>query len=289
MRGGSFVVLDVLGSRAARLVALVVAGSVLGGCFLWTSAGEGEEHERRIATLEAGFRNERAQLRTEITKAQGQVHELQGVLEKATRVVTRNSADTGAQVEEMRTQLSTLEGQVAEIKNSLEQLGREMAAQRTEVNQRIEQVARKAGLDMPVDASQIPADRGEHFAAGERAHRAGEYSKARAIFREYLTRYPQDDHADNAQYMIGASYLQENRPATALGELRKVLSDYAQGDAIDEALFDMAEAFWRLHACTDARGALEALIRTQASSPLVGQARTKLRQVQHPARGYCTS
>jgi TolA-binding protein len=275
------------------MVVLVLMSAGLAGC-LWTSASHGSEldettaaHTRRLNELEQGQAAVRAQMESEVAQATATRTELQGVLEQATQVLRRNSADTGVQVQELQAQLAALEGQLAELRNANELLTHQLTQQRGEMDERITQVARKAGIDMPVAASEIPADPSEHYAAAYRAYTAADYSRARALFREYVTRHGNTDQADNAQYWIGASYLAEGRPATALGELGKVLRDYASGDAVDETLLDMAEAYWRQHACADARTALEGLIRTQASSPLVARARERLREVQHPARGYC--
>lgn len=285
-----------LARRSWKIAVLALLSAGLAGCFLWTSAGHGSDldettaaHAARLTTLETAQATTRAQFEAEVTRAQAARTELEGVLEQATQVLRRNSADTGAQVQEMQTQLAALEGQLAEMRNANEQLTRQLAQQRGEMDERITQVARKAGIDMPVSASEIPADPSEHYAAAYRAYQANDYSRARALFREYVTRHGNTDQADNAQYWIGASYLAEGRPATALGELAKVLRDYASGDAVDETLLDMGEAYWRQHACNDARAALEGLIRTQASSPLVGRARDRLREFQRPARGYCTN
>lgn len=280
---------------ALALVSAALSTTLVAGCF-WTTKGEGEqlraasgEQTRRLTKLETGALAERESLHAAVESAQVKVRELEDVLERATSVVTRNSADTGALVQQLQTQLAALEGQIAELRNTNEQLTRQLSTQRAEMDERITQVARKAGIDMPLPASEIPADKTEHFAAAYRAYQGSDYSRARALFREYLGRYAGDDQADNAQYWIGASYLQEGKPATALGELRKVIADYASGDAVDEALFDMGDAFYRLHACTDARATLEALVRTQARSPLLTRARDKLREIQRAPRGYCTS
>jgi len=289
-------------SRTTRRVVMslaiasaAISTTLVAGCF-WTSKGEGarlgtasSDHARRLTKLETSTQTERETLHAAISNAQLKVHELEEVLQRATAVVTRNSADTGALVQQLQTQLATLEGQIAELRNSNEQLTRQLSTQRAEMDERITQVARKAGIDMPLPANEIPADKTEHFAAAYRAYQGNDYSRSRALFRDYLTRYATDDQADNAQYWIGASYLQEGKPATALGELRKVIAEHASGDAVDEALFDMGDAFYRLHACTDARTTLDALVRTQPRSPLLTRARDKLREIQRAPRGYCTS
>lgn len=280
-------------TRAARLAALAsvglacATGAGLAGCF--TSAADGNrltsrvgDHERRVTKLEAGLASERQQLRTEIDQ-------LHTVLHEATDVVTRNSADTGAQVQHLQEQLAQLDGQIAELRNTNDQLTRQLQQQAQQTEERFTQLMRKQGIDQPLAADQIPADLAAHWQAAEAAVAATEWARARGLLREYVTRYPHDDHADDAQYQLGQSYLAENRPATALGELRRVISDYPAGDALDDALMDMGDAFYRLHACTDARSTLETLVRTLPRSPLVSRARDKLREIQHAVRGYCTS
>ncbi len=278
----------------ALLLAATSAG--LSGCFLWTTRGEGDslrseerDHERRLHVLESGMQSERQQLRAEVAEAKTKVAQLQKVLERATRVVTRNSADLGAQVEDLRRQMAELSGQIAELSHANQQQQQQITDESAALGRRIDAFARRAGIDMPLDPSQVPADKDAHWHAADQAYQAGQWSKARALLREYIRRYPHDDHADDAQYRIGASYLSEDHPATALGELRKVLSDYPHGDILDHALFDMGTAFYELHACTDARSAFEALLHDHRHSPLARQARTKLHTVQHAPRGYCTS
>jgi TolA-binding protein len=257
---------------ATLVVASTVASLVLSAGCLWTSHAEGKklraltgEHDQRLTKLEAGLRTERETLHAAVGSAQLKVQQLEEVLERATAVVTRNSADTGALVQELQTQIASLEGQIAELRNTNEQLTRQLSTQRSEMDERITQIARKAGIDMPLPSAEIPADRVEHFAAARRAHQASDYSRARALFREYLSRYAGD------------------------GERRRVSAEHAAGDASDDALLDMGDAFYRLHACTDARTTLEALVRTQPSSPLVSRAREKLREIQRAPRGHCTS
>jgi TolA-binding protein len=266
--------------------ALCFAALSLLGCYSKSSgerlAREASDRERRLVALEEGMSAERAEMETKMA-------ELERVLEQATGVVTRNSADLGTEVQRLREQLQVLEGELAEVRNELTSTQRALSEQQQEIDRRIQQFARKAGVDMPVDASQIPSDRAEHFAAAQRAHQGGDRSTARALYREYVTRYATDSHADDAQYAIGKTYLEDGRPASALAEFRKVIADFRTGDIVDRALFDMAEAFYALHACTDARSALEALIAAHPRSPLVQQARSKLRDIQRAPRGYCTS
>jgi len=253
------------------------------GC--WTSASAGDQ--LRTAGQK---RDERiSQLTSEAEGYRDRLTELEGMLERSRSLLTRDSADRGAQVDQLREQIARIEGQMAELQHSVEVQLDKITNQNNELQQRIDQIARKAGIDMPVAASEIPQDKTEHYQVAYSAFKAKQYSKSRALFREYLTRYPKDGKADDAQYWIATSYLSENKPATALGEFRKVIDSYSKGNAVEVALFGMAEAFFKLRACTDAKNALEALIRKKPSKKLLDLAKEKLREVKKADRSYCTS
>ena len=283
-------------AASTRLVLLVLSSTLLSGCFLWTTRGEGdtlmqesEARDERIAQLEAGAREERERLQTELERARTKIAELEQVLERATRVVTRNSADLGAEVATMRQQLSALEGAIAEVRNASETTQRNLNTARLALENQFDVLRRRLNLDQTVNESEIPADADEHFQAAFRAHQGQEYGRARSLFQEFIRRHAEHDSIDNAHYWIGDSYLQEERPASALGAFRQIMTHHREGDAHDDALLAMAEAFYQLHSCTDARTALEALIQQHADSPLVRQAQIRLRQIRRAPRGYCSS
>jgi TolA-binding protein len=275
-------------NRKSHVTAVVLIwATAVSGC--WTSAEAGDklreaglERDRRIARLEDDARANRTELSAKLAQ-------LEEVLQKATEVLTRSSADRGAQVDQMQERVAALEGQLAELQHSFDNVSQQTSTRTTELSGRIDQLARKVGIDAPLPATEIPADKSAHYAAATAAYSAGDYPKARALFREYITRYPNDDRDDNALYGVGATYLAEGKPATALGEFRKVISDYAKGDAVDLALFNMAEAFYQLHACTDAKSALEALLRRKLTKELQRSAKERLTSIKKSPANYCTS
>jgi TolA-binding protein len=247
---------------------------------------QAEERDRRLAELETGAREDRDRLRQELEHARAKIAELEVVLERATRVVTRNSADLGADVEAIRGQLATLEGSIAEVRNASETTASDLNRTRAELDNRLDIVSRRANIDQPLSEDEIPADALEHFREAYRAFEAAEYARSRSLFREFVQRHPEHEDTDSAHYWMGKSYLEQNRPASALGAFRLV----PQGsDAHDETLLGMADAFYQLHACTDARTALEILIQRYADSPLNRQAQIKLRQIRRAPNDYCTS
>jgi tol-pal system protein YbgF len=268
--------------RSALALAVALSGS---GCLMTKSAGdelraEADARDRRIQQLEAESRRSKEEI-------DAKLRELQQVLDQATAVLKRGSADVGAQVEQMRDQVAKLEGESAELRHKLELLDQQFMAQRTQFD---EQLAKgKPGAKELIDPAQIPADRAAHYKAAYDAYQAADYDRARGLWREYLTRYPTDPKAGDAQYWIGATYTQQNKPATALGEYRKVIADHGKSNAVNVALYGMADAFYRLHACTDAKNALQALIKRKPDASLGDRARKLLKDLERPPKGFCTS
>lgn len=270
--------------RVATVLAL--AGTLLGAC--WTTAADGSAMRRRIQALEQSQSEQRDGLTTEIANAQTKVRELEEVLERATKVVTRSSADTGAQVENLQQQVMGLEGQLAELRNEVQRQQSQLGEQQADMERQLKKIAAHVGIDSALDESEIPAGADAHFSAAQQAYEGRQLARARALYRAFTQRHGQDPRADDAQYWIGASYLAEDRPATALGELRTVIAEHPQGDVADDALLAMARAFYALHACTDARATLDAFVRAHPRSELIGEARTLQRTVTRAPRSYCT-
>jgi TolA-binding protein len=213
--------------------------------------------------------------------------ELEEALAEASRVLRRNSADQGLQIEQIQTRLAMMEGQIAELRMESTGASQAQAQRSLELQQRLSEVARAAGMDIPLDTGEIPKSKSAHWEALTKAYRINKHSYARALGRAYVERYPKDDRADNAQYMIGSSYLKQGQAAAALGEFQKVLSTYRKGDAIDETLYDMAQAFLQVRSCNDAGTALKALLKNHKKSPLYGQAKKELRKVRELGPADC--
>jgi TolA-binding protein len=241
--------------------------------------------DQHIAQLEAEVRAKNLALDAKIA-------ELQAGIERAKSLLTRDSADVGAQVQSQEQKMAELEGKLDELQHGLTDVVQQSAKTHVELDDKITKLAAAkpvAGAEAALDPAQVPEDKVAHFTAAYEAYKAGEHDKARALFREYLVRYAADDKAGDAQYWLGASFLVQSKPATALGEYRKVIAAYPKSPAVDTALYGMADAFYRLHACTDAKGAIDALLKRKPSKALGDRANELLRALTTAAKDFCTS
>jgi len=213
--------------------------------------------------------------------------ELEEALAEASRVLRRNSADQGLQIEQIQKRLAAMEGEIAELRNENSGASQAQAERSLELQRRLSEVARAAGMDVALGVDEIPKSKSAHWEALSKSFRINKHSYTRALGRAYVERYPKDDRADNAQYMIGSSYLKQGQAAAALGEFQKVVSTYRKGDAIDETLYDMAQAFLEVRSCNDAGTALKALLKNHKSSPLAPKAKKELRKVRELGPADC--
>ncbi len=213
--------------------------------------------------------------------------ELEEALAEASRVLRRNSADQGLQVEQIQERLAAMEGQLAEVRNENTGASQAQAQRSLELQRQLSEVARAAGMDVALGPEEIPKSKNAHWEALTKSYRINKHSYTRALARAYVERYPRDEHADNAQYMIGSSYLKQGQAAAALGEFQKVVSMYRKGDAIDETLLDMSQAFLDVRSCNDAGTALKALLKNHKNSPLAPKAKKELRKVRELGPADC--
>lgn len=267
---------------ARRFMAIgCVLSLALGACWTSASAGdelrqEGEERDRRLERLEAYVEATGAQL-------DAKVAQLEEVLQRATALLARNSADHGAKVEELQQQFAALQGELAELRHNHETMARSLATRGSDLEQRVEQLARRS------EEIVVPTDKATHLAAARAAFTAREYAKARTLLKEYVTRYAQDSDAAGAQFQLGEAYRLDGQHARALGEFRTVIASYGSSDAVNDALMSMAISFYELHACSDAKSALEALSRRRPSTTLARQIKQKQDAIKKAPSGYCTS
>jgi TolA-binding protein len=241
-----------------------------------------DEQKRELEALQA-------EVRTNNIALGSKLKELEDGLEKSRALLTRDSADVGAQVQAQQQKMAELEGKLDEMTHNLQSLVEQTAKAQATLDDRLKTAATVKSGEVALDPSQIPGDKAAHFQAAYDAYKAADHEKSRALFSEYLKRYPADDKAGDAQYWIGASYLVQNKPATALGEYRKVISNYPKSPAVDTALYGMADAFFRLHACTDAKGAVDALVKRKPSKALDDRAKQLSRAIKDAGKEYCTS
>jgi TolA-binding protein len=110
------------------------------------------------------------------------------------------------------------------------------------------------------------------FMVGERALTDRFYPVARRALERFVAQYPQDQRVPRAMLLLGQARLALNDPQSALDAFsRAATSLTAPADQL-EAKFWQGESLFRLKRFAEARTAYDEIVRTNAASPLAGDA-----------------
>lgn len=228
--------------QARNLSFLLVFSLGLPGCFWVTTKHEGQTLRRDVDQLE-----ERVETQEEALG--GSVQKLETTLEEASKLLARNSADLGAEVDGLVQDNARLTGLVMEAKRYTDEVRAEL--QRYE--QRLADLeARLLAVETKAPASASKSAE-ELYDEGMSAFKAAKYGDARTAFRTLVVRYPGHDRADDAQFYRGESFSKENNHEAALKEFQVVFEKYAASPLADDALYRAGQAAESLKWCTDAR------------------------------------
>ena len=83
-----------------------------------------------------------------------------------------------------------------------------------------------AGAQQTYGAPPLPDNPEAMFAEGQRKFVAGQWNDARRVFDAFVNRYPSDQRASKAQFLIGDAYFSEGKFANAIGATHMVVEPW---------------------------------------------------------------
>lgn len=263
-------------------LAAIVSSAAASGCGVFASQSS---QEAQTAKLDA-LTKQSEQQQQEIAALRSDLDATRERLDNATRAY----ADKGEDIVKQGSRVNMLTGRLEESSIALEELRKELAASRTEVNARLDEMKRSQeaqAVKPPPPPLAIPADKGQHFGAIEAAYAQKDWNLTRSLGREYLTRYPTDDRADDALYMMGDAEMKEGRPSSALGEFNRVLKLNPKSNVLDKTLFGMGEAYMLMHDCENAKLAYKACLARFAKEATGVQSKQRIASIDKKPPGLC--
>jgi TolA-binding protein len=218
-----------------------------------------------------------------------QVVRLKKVLDEATALLTRNSADVGAKVAKSEQDIAALQGRIEEIAHNEEQQTRQSTESQNRLETRLaaleqtqNKIVDRVAPEMPTDKDQLWTQAGQRLASGQR-------DEGRRFYRVFIQRFPQDPRAPQAYVAIGMSFVQEGKYPNAAAEFQKVLNTYPSSPEVPEAMWQLALSFVQLHFCTDARALLSDIVKRYPRSPRATDAKGELKSIGKLPKSACTS
>ncbi|HTM20428.1 MAG TPA: tetratricopeptide repeat protein [Kofleriaceae bacterium] len=241
----------------------------LPACFWVTTKSEGEQLQKdqkqldkRVVDLEKGM--------------DAKAKELQKVLDSATQLLARNSANIGEQVSTLENDIRELRGLLSEIKRNTDALqasGDKMAADLKPIQQKLVDLdGRLAVLEQKAAGPQTAP---ELFTAGKEAFAAKDYAAARGYFKKLVTKFPDDARAAEAQFLRAETHRLEKDWEQAIVEYQKIMDKYPKSEWGDDAFFHAGEAAEALKNCAEARAYYSALKQNYKSSSFVKEATSR--------------
>ncbi len=270
-----------------RPIALVLV-PLLGGCFAFVTKEEGREIKQQLEEVKGlSAKNEvhAAELAKEMD---AQLRRLKQVVDEATKVVTRNSADVGQTVEKLQTDLGQLQGRIDDLQHAQDALTKQFQDYRASSDTKLEQLTNTMTA---AKAPPLPETPDALFAEGEKKLQAAQWVDARRLFEAFVNRYPTDARAAKAQYNIGEAYGGEKRFANAIGAYTKVVDNFPKADIVPDAMYKNGLAFYQLKYCSDAKVYFQELLRRYPRTTWKGEANTQLKNLARDAknRAVCAS
>jgi TolA-binding protein len=273
-------------SARRRLIALTLALGLGGlgapGCM---TSGEGEKMQADITDLRARL--------DEIDKRdkdwKDQVARLKKVLDEATSLLTRNSADVGAKAAKAEQDIAALQGRLDEMTHAQELQARTSTDERNRLETRLAtleqtqtKIVDKVAPTMPDDKDQLWAQAGQRLSSGQR-------DDGRRFYRAFIQRFPADPRAPQAYLALGMSFVQEGKHANAAAEFQKVLETFPKAPEVPEAMWRLSLAFVELHFCSDARSLLTDIIKRYPKSTQASDAKDETKRIGKLPKSACSS
>lgn len=223
----------------------------LTGCFWATTKSEGESLRKDVTSLQTRLDAKERELDTQIQK-------LQGVLEEATRVLKRNSADIGADVDKLAGDVRVATGLANEIRVGVGDLKAAFDAYKKANDTRLDGLEQRlAQIESgKPSANSSPEDL---WKLGGTAYQAGRYNEAIEIYRRLATSFPTHERADDSLYFRGQAHGKLLEWEKAIGVYQTLNQKFPNGDFTDDGLYFAAIAAKQLKLCSEGRAYLAAI------------------------------
>jgi len=239
--------------------------SILGsGCFWVTTKSEGEQLRRDLTLVQS-------RLDAKEKTLDDQIAQLQKVLEDATKVLKRNSADIGADVDALRGEVRVANGQVTAVANSLAELKQALDTYRKGNDARLD-AAEQRVVQIESGKATASSSPEELWKLGSAAFEAARYNDAIDIFKRLAQTYPTHERADDAVYFRGQAYTNLKDWDHAIGVYQQLFEKYPDSSLADDGLYFAALASQQLKNCAEARTYLTVLKQKYPKSNVTKQA-----------------
>lgn len=249
------------------------------GCFY--PADRGRLVETRLDRIDNTTLRLEQSLKASDEKQAETVAKVQAALEGLDKAAHRSDADLGIQLQKTVEDLAALRGmvetyqyKVAELETSLKGAKEELAKKAVDV-----EAARQVEVKKKAEELKRPEDPKEFLKLASDKQKGGEVALARQLYNEFLKKFPREELVGDAHFALGETYLEEDRCREALYEYGKVISDFGKSKIAPNAYLRSSECFKKLKLTSEAKLALDELLKQHPKSDAAKTAKTRLAEL----------
>jgi tol-pal system protein YbgF len=271
--------------KRASLLALLLASAC------WVPVERGRQMEARIQRLEGEseisarqLEEQRAVLRDRIAAADAKIAEVQKKLDELNATAHRTGADLAVNQDRLVEDVRRLSGTLEELSHRLDLVDQALAQQKSDTDARFAALKGAGALDefearRKVEQLKLPSEKGDFFAVAQAQEGKGERAMARALYEDFVKRWPSDPRAADAHFRLGELWFGDRRYREAILEYGKVAQDFPRSDKAPDALLRTGESMLALDLRDDARGLFEEVLNRYPRSTAAQRAKARLQDL----------
>jgi len=255
------------------MVCVAIATGLSTGCVTLTRH---KALQARVTTLERDM----TEYRTQLDRDNARLQRLHEDLIEGREQLRAGGANLGADIDTMKADIARLRGADEETVYKLSRAVEDLEMIKKALDERLG----VALVKLPKGQDESPA---ALFKAGRSSMSKGDYRTARGLFQKLLDIGPDHALAPEAQYLVGETYLKEDKRKQAIREFQRVHDRYrsVKKAPVGKALTRIAEALLDAGDCKKARGVLKYLVDMDRKSPDAIAARNKLKKLGRNCKG----
>jgi tol-pal system protein YbgF len=185
------------------------------------------------------------QIESDLRKATGSNEQLTFQLNNARKAAEDSNArskELQAQVDALTARVTTLEGMARGDIVAQQGVITAPAEATANLTSKSNGPTSEVGGAAKVDISTLPQDEDGMLKEARNLLLSGDYPSAQDAFSAYLKQYPKGASSDEAQYLLGESFLRAEDYGSAATAYGKLLSDYPKSDRGPEGLVKLARS-----------------------------------------------
>jgi tol-pal system protein YbgF len=225
--------------------------------------------------------------RPEDDPVQIKLRDLETRLEKIERILSNQSLlDLSNQVEGLQSDMRSMHNDIDELNHAIETTRKQQHDLYADLDARLKSMelrgpaggtaaATAPGGGSGADASSDSAEKASYQAAFDLL-KNGQYDRAVAGFRSYLSTYPNGQLSDNALYWLGEAYYVDKSYAEALASFQHVVDNFPASRKLPDALLKIGYCDYELKDYPGARAALSRVTSKFPDAPAAHLAQQRL-------------